>query len=209
MKFITTMMSYKIDNLFQNDLPKCLNLNRNIRINSTSTKDKDFDLKDKSGSGIVLPKGTGDASFHNSLEKEFYILDFENLRNKLNPCAILDNEKITKKCDYFIAEREGKSICIFNEITSSQEKYLTKKEDTAKQQLLHSLKCVEKCSSLWDELNLFKRKICLFSFKTGTNGNDITRTFNRPFKEGVVPNEEIEELGFEYRRTGYMPFQIS
>lgn len=203
-----------MDNLFQNELPRSLNLNRSIRINSTSTKNKDFDLKDKSESGIVLPKGIGDASFHNSLEKEFYILDFENLRNKLNPCAILDDEKITKKCDYFIAEREGKSICIFNEITSSQEKYLTKKEDTAKQQLLHSLKCVEKCPDLWTEIQSFNERICLFSYKLSNAGAPAQNAFNKALEfennEGIIySNEEIERLGFKYKRIGYMPFKIS
>ncbi|GIM56208.1 hypothetical protein CAPN006_06020 [Capnocytophaga canimorsus] len=205
-----------MDNLFQNELRTSLNLARkNIRVSSVSITDEVFDLKDERGNSIVLPKNTGDASFHNSLGKELYILDFEDLRNQFNPCAILDKGKITKRCDYFIAEKQEKSICLFNEITSSQEKYLTKKEDTAKQQLLHSLQCVERCTDLWTEIQSFSNRICLFSYKLSDTNIPEQKTFNIALsfendENGTeYPNKEIEELGFEYRRIDYTPFKIS
>lgn len=202
------MITCKMGDLFKNKLPESLNLTRKIAIFSEKTKNSEFDLTDNRGKTMILQKGDGDATYENSLGNELYILDFENLRNQFNPCAILDNQKITKKCDYFIADETDKSICIFNEITSSQEKYLTKKENTAKQQLLHSLECVKKCEKLWSQITSFKRKICLFSFKM-PNGNNVQNAFNRPFKQGQVPNKEIEELDFEYRRIDYTPFKIS
>lgn len=203
------MMNYKMDNLFQNVLPTSLNLSRKINIKSETTTQKEFDLKDKRNQNIILSKSSGDATYLNSLEKELYILDFENLRNQFNPCAILDNEKITKRCDYFIAERYNKTICIFNEITNTEERYLSKKEETAKNQLLHSLKTINKCSILWKELNSFTKKVCLFSFKTTTKVNEMQKAFNRPLKEGQIPDEEIEKLGFEYRRIGNTHFKIT
>ena len=198
----------KMDNLFKKELRDSLNLTREIIPFSEKTKNSEFDLTDNRKQTMILQKGNGDATYENSLGRELYILDFENLRSQFNPCAILDNQKIIKRCDYFIAEKEEKSICIFNEITSSQEKYLTKKEDTTKQQLLHSLECVKKCENLWSEITNFKHKVCLFSFKI-PNGNEVQNAFNRPLKEGQIPNEEIEELGFEYRRIDYTPFKIS
>lgn len=202
------MMNYKMDNLFQNVLPESLNLSRSISVRSVITTQKEFDLEDKRNQNIILSKGSGDATYQNSLEKELYILDFENLRNQFNPCAILDNQNITRRCDYFIAESQNKTICIFNEITITADSYLTNKEETAKIQLLHSLKTINKCSVLWEEVNSFAKKVCLFSFKT-TKVDEMQEAFNRPLKEGQIPNEEIEKLGFEYRITGYVPFKIS
>lgn len=203
-------------NLFQNELPKSLNLSRNISVRSETTTQKEFDLEDKRQNNInILSKGQGDASYQNSLKKELYILDFENLRNQFNSCAILDNENITKRCDYFIADIQDESICIFNELTIIKEEYLTEKENKAKEQLLHSLKCVEKCPDLWCKLNSFSTKICLFSYKIFNNNISVQNSFNKPLEiesdeSGIqYPNEEIEELGFEYRRIGYTPFKIT
>ncbi|ATA92026.1 hypothetical protein CGC56_07555 [Capnocytophaga canimorsus] len=220
-----------MDNLFQNELRTSLNLARkNIRVSSVSIAGEDFDLKDKRGNSIVLPKNTGDASFHNSLRKELYILDFEDLRNQFNPCAILDKGKITKRCDYFIAEKEGKSICIFNEITTSKDiyglttsikdkkgnvQYQGGKIEKGQEQLLQSLQCVEKCTDLWTEIRSFSKRICLFSYKLSDtsiseqNLFNLALSFENDENGTVYPNKEIEKLGFEYRRIDYTPFKIS
>ncbi|MDO4764340.1 MAG: hypothetical protein Q4A00_08185 [Flavobacteriaceae bacterium] len=216
-----------MDNLFKEKLRDSLNLNRDVTVNSTKTTNKEFGLKDKGGNSIVLSKNTGDASFHNSLGKELYILDFENLRNQLD-CSILKN--ITKRCDYFIAEKEEKSICLFNEITTSKDiyglttfikdkkgnvQYQGGKIEKGQKQLLHSLQCVEKCTDLWTEIQSFCKRICLFSYKLSDTSISEQNPFNLALsfendENGVVyPNKEIEKLGFEYRRIGYIPFKIS
>lgn len=219
-----------MDNLFQNDLPKSLKLKRNVTVSNTKTTKKEFDLKDERGNSIVLPKNTGDASFHNSLGKELYILDFEDLRNQFNPCAILDKGNITKRCDYFIAEKEEKSICLFNEITTSKDiyglttsikdkkgnvQYQGGKIEKGQEQLLQSLQCVEKCTHLWTEIQSFSKRICLFSYKLSDTSILEQNSFNKALiiesdENGTeYPNKEIEKLGFEYRRIGYIPFKLT
>lgn len=215
-----------MDNLFQNELPKSLNLSRKISVRSQTTTQKEFDLEDKRNQNIILSKGSGYATYHNSLEKELYILDFENLRNQFSPYAILDNEGITKKCDYFITDKE--SICIFNEITTgndidSLEKEIKNKKgdiefeggkfEKGQYQLLHSIKVVEKCSTIWNKISSFSTKICLFSYKL-TSSINAQNAFNRALEfennEGIVySNPEIEKLGFEYRRIGNTHFKIT
>lgn len=217
-----------MDNLFQNELPKSLNLSRkNISVRSETTTQKEFDLENESKLNIILSKGSGDATYQNLLEKELYILDFENLRNQFNSCIILDNEKITKKCDYFITDRE--SICVFNEITTGKSIESLKKKiknkkgeiefregkfEKAQYQFLHSIKVVQKCSIIWDKISSFSTKIGLFSYKLENSTIDEQKAFNRALEfennEGTIySNSEIEKLGFEYRRIGYMPFKIT
>lgn len=218
-----------MDKLFQNELPKSLNLSRkNISVRSEITTQKEFDLEDKRQNNInILSKGQGDASYQNSLKKELYILDFENLRNQFNSCAILDNENITKRCDYFITDRE--SICVFNEITTGKSIESFKKKiknkkgkiefregkfEKVQYQLLHSIKVVQKCSIIWDKISSFSTKIGLFSYKLENSIIDEQKAFNRALEfennEGTIySNSEIEKLGFEYRRIGYMPFKIT
>lgn len=216
-----------MDNLFEIELPKSLNLRRNISVRSQTTTQKEFDLEDKRNQNIILLKGSGDATYENTLGKELYILDFEHLRNQFNPCAILDNEGITKKCDYFITDKE--SICIFNEITTGNDIESLEKEiknnkgdiefkggkfEKGQYQLLHSIKVVEKCSTIWNKISSFSTKICLFSYKLANSVIDEQNAFNRALEfennEGTIySNSEIEELGFEYRRIGYVPFKIS
>lgn len=217
-----------MDSLFR-QLPLSLGLTRTINIQSTTTTQKDFDLADSRGKHIILQKNCGDTTYTNSLGKELYILDFEDLRGRLD-CSNLNKEKITRRCDYFIADKTDKSICVFSEITIAKDiygleipiknkkgnvQYQGGKIEKGQEQLLHSLKCVEKCLDLWAAIQSFNKKICLFSYKLSDTTIPEQNAFNSSLEfendeNGTqYPNKEIEGLGFEYRRIGYFPFKIS
>ena len=212
-----------MDDYFQVQLPKSLKLNREIQLRQGLTKEKEFDLQDSAkGSEIVMAKGMGKTSYRNAQEWLLYVLDFEHYKTQLNNSAILKGEGLTRMCDYFIIDTEVE-ICILNEISSAiSEENLDKptenfrggKSEKAQKQLLDSLKTIKKCSPLWQMLSNAKDRICLFSYKIAQDKNSlinkIRTPFNRPLqvetslsKERGVEyhNEDIEQLGFQYRRT--------
>ena len=226
-----TITTPLMDDYFQVQLPKSLNLNRKIQLRQGLTKEKEFDLQDsaKESSTIVKAKGTGKSSYRNEQEWLLYILDFEHYKAQLNNSAILKGEELTRMCDYFIIDTETE-ICILNEISSAidiknldkpTEDFRGGKSEKAQKQLLDSLKTIKKCAPLWQILSSAKSRICLFSYKIAQDKdpliNNIRTTFNRPLQvetsiskeRGVAyHNEDIEQLGFQYRRTQRI-FRIS
>ena len=210
-----------MDDYFKVQLPKSLKLNREIQLRQGLTKEKEFDLQDSAkGSEIVMAKGMGKTSYRNEQEWLLYVLDFEHYKTQLNNSAILKGEGLTRMCDYFIIDTEVE-ICILNEISSAiSEENLDKptenfrggKSEKAQKQLLDSLKTIKKCTPLWQMLSNAKDRICLFSYKIAQDKNSlinkIQTPFNRPLqvetslsKERGVEYHNIEQLGFQYRRT--------
>ena len=132
-------------------------------------------------------------------------------------------------CDYFIIDTEVE-ICILNEISSAidienldkpTEDFRGGKSEKAQKQLLDSLKTIKKCVPLWQMLSNAKDRICLFSYRIAQEKNPlinkIQTPFNRPLQvetsiskeRGVAyRNDDIEQLGFQYRRTERI-FRIS
>jgi hypothetical protein len=225
-----TTITKLMDNYFEKELPQSLGLNRNINLKKEVTYQKKFDLTDDDGTSILKNFETGKASYINSLEFCLYILHFENYKKQINNCAILRDEKITRMCDYFIIDTKNK-VCILNEISSGKdfenlgkpiEDFVGGKSEKVQDQLLHSLKTLKKCDTLWSIISKAEERVCLFSYKILEESNnlikDITGAFNRPLKveeelsneTGIkYSNKNIEDLGFEYRRIGYTPFKIS
>jgi len=225
-----TITTPLMDDYFQVQLPQSLKLNRKIQLRQGFTKEKEFDLQDSAkGSAIVMAKGTGKSSYRNEQEWSLYILDFEHYKTQLNNSAILKEEGLTRMCDYFIIDTEVE-ICILNEISSAisqenldkpTEDFRGGKSEKAQKQLLDSLKTIKKCVSLWQMLSSTKDRICLFSYRIAQDKdpliNNIRTAFNRPLQvetsiskeRGVAyHNEDIEQLGFQYRRTQRI-FRIS
>ena len=219
-----TITTPLMDDYFQVQLPKSLNLNRKIQLRQVLTKEKEFDLQDsaKESSTIVMAKGTGKSSYRNGKEWSLYILDFEHYKKQLNNSAILKEEGLTRICDYFIIDTQVE-ICILNEISSAisvenldkpTENFSGGKSEKAQKQLLDSLKTIKKCAPLWQTLSSAKSRICLFSYRIAQDKdpliNNIRTAFNRPLQvetsiskeRGVAyHNEDIEQLGFQYRRA--------
>ena len=219
-----TITTPLMDDYFQVQLPQSLNLNREIQLRQGLTKEKEFDLQDsaKESSTIVMAKGTGKSSYRNEQEWLLYILDFEHYKAQLNNSAILKGEGLTRMCDYFIIDTEVE-ICILNEISSAisvenldkpTENFSGGKSEKAQKQLLDSLKTIKKCAPLWQTLSSAKSRICLFSYRIAQDKNplinNIRTAFNRPLQvetsiskeRGVAyHNEDIEQLGFQYRRA--------
>ena len=219
-----TITTPLMDDYFQVQLPKSLNLNRKIQLRQGLTKEKEFDLQDsaKESSTIVMAKGTGKSSYRNEQEWLLYILDFEHYKSQLNNSAVLKQEGLTRMCDYFIIDTEVE-ICILNEISSAisvenidkpTENFSGGKSEKAQKQLLDSLKTIKKCAPLWQTLSSAKSRICLFSYRIAQDKNplinNIRTAFNRPLQvetsiskeRGVAyHNEDIEQLGFQYRRA--------
>lgn len=226
-----TITTPLMDDYFQVQLPQSLNLNREIQLRQGLTKEKEFDLQDsaKESSTIVMAKGTGKSSYRNEQEWLLYILDFEHYKAQLNNSAILKGEGLTRMCDYFIIDTEVE-ICILNEISSAidiknldkpTEDFRGGKSEKAQKQLLDSLKTIKKCVPLWQMLSSAKDRICLFSYRIAQDKdpliNNIRTAFNRPLQvetsiskeRGVAyRNDDIEQLGFQYRRTERI-FRIS
>ena len=226
-----TITTPLMDDYFQVQLPQSLKLNRKIQLRQELTKEKEFDLQDsaKESSTIVKAKGTGKSSYKNEQEWSLYILDFEHYKTQLNNSAILKEEGLTRMCDYFIIDTEVE-ICILHEISStiSQENldkpienFRGGKSEKAQKQLLDSLKTIKKCVPLWQMLSSAKDRICLFSYRIAQDKdpliNNIRTAFNRPLQvetsiskeRGVAyRNDDIEQLGFQYRRTERI-FRIS
>ena len=219
-----TITTPLMDDYFQVQLPQSLNLNREIQLRQGLTKEKEFDLQDsaKESSTIVMAKGTGKSSYRNEQEWLLYILDFEHYKSQLNNSAVLKQEGLTRMCDYFIIDTEVE-ICILNEISSAisvenidkpTENFSGGKSEKAQKQLLDSLKTIKKCAPLWQTLSSAKSRICLFSYRIAQDKNplinNIRTAFNRPLQvetsiskeRGVAyHNEDIEQLGFQYRRA--------
>ena len=211
-----TITTPLMDDYFQVQLPQSLNLNREIQLRQGLTKEKEFDLQDS-------------AKGRNEQEWSLYILDFEHYKTQLNNSAILKEEGLTRMCDYFIIDTETE-ICILNEISSAidiknldkpTEDFRGGKSEKAQKQLLDSLKTIKKCIPLWQILSSAKSRICLFSYRIAQDKdpliNNIRTAFNRPLQvetsiskeRGVAyHNEDIEQLGFQYRRTQRI-FRIS
>ena len=225
-----TITTPLMDDYFQVQLPKSLNLNRKIQLRQVLTKEKEFDLQDNAkGNMIVMAKGMGKTSYRNEQEWLLYVLDFEHYKTQLNNSAILKGEGLTRMCDYFIIDTEVE-ICILNEISSAiSEENLDKptenfsggKSEKAQKQLLDSLKTIKKCIPLWQILSSAKSRICLFSYRIAQDKdpliNNIRTAFNRPLQveisiskeRGVAyRNDDIEQLGFQYRRAERI-FKIS
>ena len=219
---MTITMPLMVD-YFKVQLPKSLKLNREIQLRQGLTKEKEFDLQDSAkGSEIVMARGMGKTSYRNTQEWLLYVLDFEHYKTQLNNSAILKGEGLTRMCDYFIIDTEVE-ICILNEISSAiSEENLDKptenfrggKFEKAQKQLLDSLKTIKKCAPLWQALSNAKNRICLFSYRIAQDKdpliNNIRTAFNRPLQvetsiskeRGVAyHNDDIEQLGFQYRRT--------
>ena len=226
-----TTMTKLMDNYFEKELPQSLGLSRKINLKKEVTYQKKFYLTDDDDDTSILKNfETGKASYINSLEYCLYILHFENYKKQINNCAILRSEKITRMCDYFIIDTKNK-VCILNEISSGKdfenlerpiEDFVGGKSEKVQDQLLHSLKTLKKCDTLWSIISKAEEKICLFSYKISPKKNlfinTVTRAFNRfseieldiSSEKGIqYSNENIEDLGFEYRRIGYTPFKIS
>lgn len=219
-----TITTPLMDDYFQVQLPQSLKLNRKIQLRQGLTKEKEFDLQDsaKESSMIVMAKGMGKVSYRNGKEWLLYILDFEHYKAQLNNSAILKGEGLTRMCDYFIIDTQVE-ICILNEISSAisvenldkpTENFSGGKSEKAQKQLLDSLKTIKKCAPLWQTLSSAKSRICLFSYKIAQDKNplinNIRTAFNRPLQvetsiskeRGVAyHNEDIEQLGFQYRRA--------
>ena len=198
-----TITTPLMDDYFQVQLPKSLNLNRKIQLRQVLTKEKEFDLQDNAkGNMIVMAKGMGKVSYRNG--------------------AVLKQEGLTRMCDYFIIDTETE-ICILNEISSAidiknldkpTENFSGGKSEKAQKQLLDSLKTIKKCIPLWQILSSAKSRICLFSYRIAQDKdpliNNIRTAFNRPLQveisiskeRGVAyRNDDIEQLGFQYRRA--------
>ncbi len=61
-----TITTPLMDDYFQVQLPKSLNLNRKIQLRQVLTKEKEFDLQDNAkGNMIVMAKGMGKVSYRN------------------------------------------------------------------------------------------------------------------------------------------------
>ena len=218
-----TITTPLMDDYFQVQIPKSLNLNRKIQLRRMLTKEKEFDLQDNAkGNMIVMAKGMGKISYRNEQEWSLYVLDFEHYKAQLNNSAILKEEGITRMCDYFIIDTETE-ICILNEISSAidienldkpTENFRGGKSEKAQKQLLDSLKTIKKCVPLWQTLSSAKNRICLFSYRIAQDKNplinNIRTAFNRPLQvetsiskeRGVAyHNEDIEQLDFQYRRA--------
>lgn len=218
-----TITTPLMDDYFQVQLPKSLNLNRKIQLRQVLTKEKEFDLQDSAKSNmIVMAKGMGKVTYRNEQEWSLYILDFEHYKAQLNNSAVLKEEGLTRMCDYFIIDTEVE-ICILNEISSAisvenldkpTENFRGGKSEKAQRQLLDSLKTIKKCAPLWQALSNAKNRICLFSYRIAQDKdpliNNIRTAFNRPLQvetsiskeRGVAyHNEDIEQLGFQYRRA--------
>ena len=218
-----TITTPLMDDYFQVQLPKLLNLNRKIQLRQVLTKEKEFDLQDSAKNNmIVMAKGMGKVTYKNEQEWSLYILDFEHYKTQLNNSAILKEEGLTRMCDYFITDTEVE-ICILNEISSAisvenldkpTENFRKGKSEKAQKQLLDSLKTIKKCVPLWQMLSSAKNRICLFSYKIAQDKdpliNNIRTAFNRPLQvetsiskeRGIAyHNEDIEQLGFQYRRA--------
>ena len=219
-----------MDDYFQVQLPKSLSLNRKVQLRQVLTKEKEFDLQDNAKENmIVMAKGMGKVSYRNGKEWSLYILDFEYYKKQLNNSAILKEEGLTRICDYFIIDTQVE-ICILNEISSAisvenldkpTENFSGGKSEKAQKQLLDSLKTIKKCAPLWQTLSSAKSRICLFSYRIAQDKdpliNNIRTAFNRPLQvetsiskeRGVAyHNEDIEQLGFQYRRVERI-FRIS
>ena len=226
-----TTITKLMDNYFEKELPQSLGLNRKINLKKEVTYQKEFYLTDDDDDTSILKNfETGKASYTNSLEFCLYILHFENYKTQINNCKVIKDEKITRMCDYFIIDTKHK-VCILNEISSGKdfenlekpiEGFVGGKSEKVQDQLLHSLKTLKKCDTLWSIISKAEERVCLFSYKILEESNnpikDITGAFNRPLKveeelsneTGIkYSNKNIEELGFEYRRIGYIPFKIS
>ena len=224
-----TITTPLMDDYFQVQLPKSLNLNRKIQLRQGLTKEKEFDLQDSAKESSTIVKAKGKVSYRNGKEWSLYVLDFEHYKSQLNNSAVLKQEGLTRMCDYFIIDTETE-ICILNEISSAidiknldkpTENFRGGKSEKAQKQLLDSLKTIKKCAPLWQILSSAKSRICLFSYKIAQDKdpliNNIRTTFNRPLQvetsiskeRGVAyHNEDIEQLGFQYRRTQRI-FRIS
>ena len=225
-----TITTPLMDDYFQVQLPKSLNLNRKIQLRQVLTKEKEFDLQDSAKNNmIVMAKGMGKVTYKNEQEWSLYILDFEHYKTQLNNSAILKEEGLTRMCDYFITDTEVE-ICILNEISSAisvenldkpTENFRRGKSEKAQKQLLDSLKTIKKCVPLWQMLSSAKNRICLFSYKIAQDKdpliNNIRTAFNRPLQvetsiskeRGIAyHNDDIEQLGFQYRRAERI-FKIS
>ena len=225
-----TITTPLMDDYFQVQLPKSLNLNRKVQLRQVLTKEKEFDLQDNAKENmIVMAKGMGKVSYRNGEEWSLYILDFEHYKKQLNNSAILKEEGLTRICDYFIIDTRVE-ICILNEISSAisvenldkpTENFSGGKSEKAQKQLLDSLKTIKKCAPLWQTLSSAKSRICLFSYRIAQDKdpliNNIRTAFNRPLQvetsiskeRGVAyHNEDIEQLGFQYRRAEKI-FKIS
>ena len=225
-------MKLSIDNLLQQTLPQALNLQRNVRIRKEITQTTFFDLTDdERETKIVLEKGLGKATYTNLQRKELYIIDFEDYKKQLNNCAVLQQNKLTRQCDYLIFDTT-QTVCILNEITSGSSFQNLQKEikkgnevefsggkfEKVQQQLLHSLRTLYLSDEISKLLLSFEEKICLCSYKIHTSKMPPAQVaFNRALMiENNISNEkgiqyahkEIESLGFQYRRIGYIPFKI-
>jgi hypothetical protein len=178
-----------------------------------------FEVSDKLD--VIEKEGDGIAKYHNETETLINIVNFEQFINQFKQNTTAGRGM---KCDLILFDFENK-ILVFNELTNTQVKYLYPhlrdggtvegKQQHAFSQLKYSVERLENVPVIRDRINLFLRRVLIFSHRNPTpQDNDIvgvnllkmTRTVS---KNVLFRLDESPVIGFEtYVQPYPIPFEL-
>ncbi len=216
--------------LLENDYLAHYNLHRtNITVKEEQACDSAFDLIDDDKSPMIVPYQTGTGSFLNAQGVSIHVINYEKFVCDLSGTAF---ERGLKRCDFLLYSSDADDICVFNEHTSSTSgisglkkpivnkktgnvEFAGGKYEKVELQLAVSLGTLMSVPTINKRISGYKRKVCLMSYRLenkSTIAQETLKAFGR-YRQveakntgengAMIPNSQIEALGFEYRRISH------